>query len=242
MRGVILAGGRGTRLYPLTGITNKHLLPVGREPMIYNPVKQLVSAGITDIMVVTGPQFIGELVRVLGNGRELGCSFTFRVQEEPRGIAHALLLCEDFAKGHGITVILGDNIATHSIKSYVGSYTQQGKGAKVLLKKVDDPSRYGIAALDEQSILYIEEKPQESPGQYAVIGIYFYDNQVFDIIRTIQPSGRGELEITPVNNEYITRGQLTYDVLVGDWTDAGTYESYQEANKMLLKINNEIRG
>ncbi|PKM86251.1 MAG: spore coat protein [Firmicutes bacterium HGW-Firmicutes-12] len=241
MKGVILAGGRGTRLSPLTKITNKHLLPVGKEPMVFNPVKQLISAGITDIIVVTAKEYAGEFRRLLGSGKELGCDFTFRVQDEPRGIAHALLLCEDFTKGENITVILGDNIAANSIKPYVRVFERQGGGAKVLLKKVADPSRYGIASIDEQSIISIEEKPLNSLNQFAVIGMYFYDSQVYDIIRSIGLSSRGELEITPVNNEYIARGKLTYDVLEGEWIDAGTYEAYREANDILFSINNEIR-
>jgi glucose-1-phosphate thymidylyltransferase len=209
--------------------------------MVLNPVKQLVSAGITEIIVVTSKEFAGDFVRILGSGKEWGCSFTYRVQDEPRGIAHALLLSEDCTKDENITVILGDNIAANSIKPYVRNFERQGGGAKVLLKKVADSSRYGIAAIEEQNLIYIEEKPLQSNSEFAVIGIYFYDSQVYDIIRSIQPSSRGELEITPVNNEYIARGQLTYDVLEGEWIDAGTYESYREANDILFSINNEIR-
>ncbi len=240
MKGVILAGGTGTRLYPLTNATNKHLLPVGKEPMIYNPIKQLLSAGITDILIITSKQHMGDVVRLLGSGKEFGCDFTFKVQEEAKGIAHALLLAEYFANRDKIVVILGDNITTHSIKPYVDNFKKQGNGAKVLLRKVSDPERYGIAALDELKVIKIEEKPKEPKGNYAVIGIYMYDNKVFDIIKILKPSARGEYEITSVNNEYIKNNELTYDVLKGEWTDAGTFESLQYANKIAFKYNNEI--
>ncbi|MBO8159218.1 sugar phosphate nucleotidyltransferase [Thermosyntropha sp.] len=240
MKGVILAGGRGTRLYPLTKVTNKHLLPVGKEPMIFNPVKQLIFAGITDIMVVTGKEHMGEIVRLLGSGRDFGCDFTFKVQEEPLGIANALLLAENFARGEKIVVILGDNIATHSIKKYVDRFRQQKEGARVLLRKVEDPERFGIAALDELKIVEIEEKPLYPKSQYAVIGIYMYDEKVFDIIRQIRPNAHGEYEITPVNNFYISLNQLYYDLLEGEWTDAGTFESLAYANRIMLEIDNKI--
>jgi len=241
MKGVILAGGTGTRLYPLTNATNKHLLPVGKEPMIYNPIKQLLSAGITDILIVTSKEHMGDVVRLLGSGKEFGCDFTFKVQEEAKGIAHALLLAEYFANNEKIVVILGDNIATHSIKPYVENFEKQNSGAKVLLRKVSDPERYGIAALDELKVIKIEEKPKEPKSNYAVIGIYMYDNKVFDIIKKIKPSARGEYEITSVNNEYIKNDELTYDILKGEWTDAGTFESLQYANKIAFRYNNEIQ-
>lgn len=240
MKGIILAGGRGTRLYPLTKVTNKHLLPVGKEPMIFNPVKQLVSAGIEDIMVVTSKEHMGEIVRLLGSGKEFGCDFTFKVQEEPLGIAHALLRAENFARGEKIVVILGDNIATHSIKKYVDKFRKQEEGARVLLRKVDDPERYGIAALDELKIVEIEEKPFMPKSSYAVIGIYMYDEKVFDIIRRLGPAPSGEYEITPVNNFYIKLNQLCYDLLEGEWTDAGTFESLAYANEIMLKVDNKI--
>lgn len=242
MKGVILAGGLGNRLYPLTKVTNKHLLPVGKEPMIYNPIKQLVSADIEDILIVTSKDHMGDIVRLLGSGKEFGCQFTFKVQEEALGIAHALLLAEDFAKGDKITVILGDNIATHSIKSYVKNFNIQESGAKVLLREVTDPERYGVAALDELKVIDIEEKPEYPKSNYVVIGIYMYDNKVFDIIRGIEKSPRGEYEITSVNNRYIEQGELTYDILRGEWTDAGTFESLFYASKILLEVNNEIKG
>ena len=241
MKGVILAGGTGTRLFPLTNATNKHLLPVGREPMIYNPIKQLLSTGITDILIITSKQHMGDVVRLLGSGKEFGCDFTFKVQEEAKGIAHALLLAEDFANRDKIVVILGDNITTHSIKLYVDNFKKQDEGAKVLLRKVSDPERYGIAALDELKVIKIEEKPKNPKTNFAVIGIYMYDNKVFDIIKEIKPSARGEYEITSVNNEYIKNNELTYNVLKGEWTDAGTFESLQYANKIAFKYNNKIQ-
>lgn len=240
MKGVILAGGTGTRLFPLTNATNKHLLPVGREPMIYNPIKQLLSSGITDILIITSKQHMGDVVRLLGSGKEFGCDFTFKVQEEAKGIAHALLLAEYFSNGDKIIVILGDNIITHSIKPYVENFEKQNSGAKVLLRKVSDPERYGIAALDELKVIKIEEKPKEPKSNYAVVGIYMYDNKVFDIIKILKPSARGEYEITSVNNEYIKNDELTYDILKGEWTDAGTFESLQYANKIAFKYNNKI--
>lgn len=241
MKGVILAGGTGTRLFPLTNATNKHLLPVGREPMIYNPIKQLLSAGINDILIITSKQHMGDVVRLLGSGKEFGCDFTFKVQEEAKGIAHALLLAEYFANRDKIVVILGDNITTHSIKPYVDNFKKQGGGAKVLLRKVSDPERYGIAALDELKVIKIEEKPKNPKTNYAVIGIYMYDNKVFDIIKKIEPSARGEYEITSVNNEYIRNNELSYDILKGEWTDAGTFKSLQYANKITFKYNNKIQ-
>ncbi|MCK5606211.1 NTP transferase domain-containing protein [Candidatus Pacearchaeota archaeon] len=242
MKGVILAGGTGTRLFPLTKVTNKHLLPVGKEPMILNPIRQLIFAGITDILVVTSKEHMGDVVGLLGSGHEMGCDFTFKVQDRPGGIAHALALAEDFASGERIIVILGDNILTHSIKPYVEDFKNQVSGAKVLLKKVGDPERFGVAALDEQNkmIIQIEEKPQNPKSDYAVIGVYMYDNKVFDFIRNIESSERGELEITSVNNIYVERGDMTYSIVDGEWTDAGTFESLQYANELLLRVNNNI--
>ena len=240
MKGIILAGGKGTRLYPLTKITNKHLLPVGKEPMIYNPIKQLVSADIRDILIITSRENMGDIVNVLGSGKEFDCDFTFKVQEEPKGIADALLLAENFASGDLTTVILGDNIATKSIKPYVDKFKKQKVGAKVLLKEVLEPHHFGIAALDEKKIVSIQEKPTLPKSNYAVIGMYMFDSNVFDIIRSIPVSPNGEYEITSVNNEYIDKEILTYDILHGDWTDAGTIESYRMANEMLYKTNNKL--
>ncbi len=233
MKGVILAGGKGTRLYPLTKVTNKHLLPVGREPMIFNPIRVMVEAGITDVLIVTSTEHMGDIVNQLGSGKEFGCEFTYRVQEEARGIAHALALAENFAGGEKIVVILGDNVTSGSIKEHVDEFRDMDKGAKVLLKKVGDPERYGVAAIDEKHIIEIEEKPKKPKSEFAVIGYYMYDSKVFDIIKGLEPSARGEYEITSVNNAYVKLGELTYGILEADWTDAGTFESWQHANQML---------
>jgi glucose-1-phosphate thymidylyltransferase len=243
MKGVILAGGTGTRLYPLTKVTNKHLLPVGKEPMIFNPVRQLLSAGISDILVVTGKDHMGEIVRLLGSGSDFNCNFTFRVQEKAGGIADALALANVFVNDDKFVVILGDNILTHSIRKYVDAFRKQSAGAKVLLKRVGDPERFGVAALDEQNkmIIQIEEKPEIPRSDYAVIGVYMYDPHVFEVIRNIKPSERGELEITSVNNWYVVHNAMTYDIINGDWTDAGTFESLLYANQMLFSIGNTIK-
>ncbi len=241
MKGIILAGGKGTRLYPLTKVTNKHLLPVGKEPMIFHPIRQLVSAGISQILIVTSTDHMGDIVKVLGSGKEFGCEFTFKVQEEPKGIAHALSLAEDFAGVDKIVVFLGDNVFECSISPYVKNFEKQEKGARVLLKKVNDPERFGIAAMDEKHILEIEEKPQSPKTDYAVVGVYMYNSKVFEIIRTIKPSDRGEYEITSVNNVYIKDLELKYDVVKGRWVDSGTFESYFEANELLYQLNNKIK-
>jgi len=242
MKGIILAGGTGTRLFPLTKATNKHLLPVGIEPMIFNPIRQLISAGLTDILIVTSREHMGDVVRLLGSGSEFGCSFTFKVQDRPGGIAEALSLAEGFACGERIIVILGDNILTKSIKPYVDNFIKQNSGAKVLLKRVGDPERFGVASLDETSkmIVQIDEKSPLPKSNYAVIGVYMYDNNVFNFIRSIKPSDRGELEITSVNNIYANSGNLTFDILEGEWTDAGTFESLIYANELLFSIKNKI--
>lgn len=235
IKGVVLAGGKGVRLHPLTKVTNKHLLPVGKEPMILNPIKKLIEAGIDDILVITSTHHMGNIINLLGSGEEFKCNFTYKVQERSAGIANALALAEDFANNQKIAVILGDNITTASIKSHVEKFRKQKNGALVLLKKVDDPTRYGIAVIDEQQIIEIEEKPQSPKSNFAVIGYYMYDPKVFDIIRQIKPSKRGEYEITDVNNEYIRRKELSYDILDGEWTDAGTFESLLYANQLMIK-------
>ena len=235
MKGVILAGGKGLRLYPLTKVTNKHLLPVGREPMIYNPVRKLIEAGITDILVVSDAEQLGGITHILGSGVQFGCKFTYKAQDGALGIAHALSLAEDFARGDKIVVILGDNVTTGSLKPYVEKFTKQNSGAKILLKKVDNPTRYGIASIDECQVLEIEEKPNQPKTNYAALGYYMYDEKVFDIIRKMKPSPRGEYEITDVNNIYAQSGELTYDFLDGEWTDAGTFESLLLANQMFLQ-------
>ena len=240
MKGVILAGGKGTRLYPLTKVTNKHLLPVGREPMIFNPLKQMISSGITEILIVTSTEHMGDVVGLLGSGRQFGVDLTYRVQDQAGGIAQALALAEGFAAGERIVVILGDNIATQSIKLHVDAFRAQAGGARILLKRVENPTDFGIAALDEKRILSIEEKPSEPKSDFAVIGYYMYDERVFDIIAGQEVSSRGEMEITDVNNAYIRMGEMEYSILQGDWTDAGTMESWQLANRMLFDVDNEV--
>lgn len=236
MKGVILAGGRGVRLYPLTKATNKHLLPVGREPMIYHPIRQLISAGIEEILVVTSTDHMGDVVRCLGSGEEFGARLTYRVQEQPDGIAHALSLAEGFAAGGRICVVLGDNVFERSIAPYADAFRRQPRGARVLLKEVGDPERYGVAALDELKVIEIEEKPHAPRSNFAVVGLYFYDASVFDEIRQIRRGHRNEFEITEVNNRYIARDELEYDICRGAWTDAGTFESLMEANQMLFRV------
>ena len=240
MKGVILAGGKGERLYPLTKVTNKHLLPVGKEPMIYNPIKQLISCEIEDILIVTSTLHMGEIVNLLGSGEQFGVDFTYKVQETAGGIAHALKLAEGFVKDERVVVVLGDNIAVKSIKPYVMNFIKQEKGARVLVKKVHKPTRFGIAALDEKKVVEIEEKPDCPKTEFAVIGYYMYDEKVFDYIRKLKPSKRGELEITDVNNEYIKNNELEYDVLDGEWTDAGTLDSFHYANQLLMKYDNQV--
>jgi len=241
MKGVILAGGLGTRLHPLTKATNKHLLPVGSEPMLYHPIHQLTDSSIEDILVITSTQHMGDVVRCLGSGEEFNCKLSYKVQEHAGGIAHALALAEDFVGGHKICVILGDNIFEYSIKPYTEAFIKQKEGAHVLLKEVGDPERYGIAALDEHQVIEIEEKPSNPKSSFAVVGLYYFDDQVFDIIRAIATSERGELEITYVNNAYIEKQQLHYSICYGRWTDAGTFESLFEANQIMMKNNNQIK-
>ena len=236
MKGVILAGGLGTRLHPLTKITNKHLLPVHSEPMIYYPIKTLINAGIEDIMIVTGGNSAGDFLRLLGNGKDFGLKhLNYTYQEGEGGIADALSLVEHFADDGPICVVLGDNIIEKNIEFAATEYRKQGGGAKIMLKKVHDPQRFGVPELDGDKVLQIEEKPSDPKSDLAVIGIYFYDRTVFDVIRTLVPSGRGELEITDVNNHYIRRGEMTWNELDGWWTDAGTFESLLRASNMVAE-------
>jgi glucose-1-phosphate thymidylyltransferase len=232
MRGVILAGGTGSRLRPLTNVTNKHLLPVGRYPMIYYPIRALIDADIRDILVVTGKEHMGSVVNLLGSGHTWGVRFTYRVQDEAGGIAQALGLAEDFARTDRMVVVLGDNVFSHSIAAYVAAFAQQREGARVLLKEVANPSRYGVPVFEGDRIVRIEEKPKEPKSSYCVTGIYMYEPDVFDVIAGLKPSARGELEITDVNNHYIERGTLAWDILPGWWTDAGTFESLAVANHL----------
>lgn len=236
LKGVILAGGLGTRLSPLTKITNKHLLPIYCKPMIYYPLETLVGAGIEDILIVTGGRHAGEFLRLLGNGAEFGLKhINYTYQEGEGGIAEALRLARHFAGDDKIVVILGDNIVQKPIKKYVDEFRQQAAGAKILIKKVDDPGRFGVAEMKGDRIVSIEEKPKKPKSDFAVTGIYMYDNQVFDIIKNLKPSRRGELEITDVNNAYIKRGELTYGILDGWWTDSGTFDSLLRANDLVAK-------
>ncbi len=235
MKGIILAGGTGSRLYPLTKVTNKHLLPIGNKPMIYYPIEKLTGAGIEEILIVTGTEHMGDVVNLLGSGKDFGCRFTYKVQDEAGGIAQALGLAENFAGDESMTVILGDNIfeadLTHAMKNYENS------NAQILIKKVEDPERFGVAELDGEKIAGIEEKPDQPKSDYAVTGIYMYPPDVFEIIKTLKPSRRGELEITDVNNHYIQNNRMRYSVLKGWWTDAGTPESYKTANKLVAGEN-----
>ncbi|RLA81500.1 MAG: spore coat protein [Deltaproteobacteria bacterium] len=236
MKGVILAGGLGTRLYPLTKITNKHLLPVYDKPMIYYPLQTLINAGIRDILIVTGGNNAGDFLRLLGNGREFGLQhLNYTYQEGEGGIAAALALAEYFAEGQKICVILGDNVIEKNIKKAVEDFERQERGAKVMLKEVPDPERFGVAVFEDGKLVRIEEKPKVPKSRYAVTGIYMYDSQVFDIIRTLKPSERGELEITDVNNTYIERGEMTWEVLDGWWTDAGTFDSLLRASNLVAQ-------
>lgn len=234
MKGVILAGGLGTRLFPLTKVTNKHLLPIYDKPMIFYPIQTLLNAGIRDILLVTGGTSAGDFLRLLGNGKEFGLQhLNYTYQEGEGGIAAALSLAQFFVQGEPVCVILGDNIIERNIVQAVSGYQKQGGGAKILLKEVKDPQRFGVPILERDRIIGIEEKPKEPKSPYAVTGIYCYDHQVFDIIRTLKPSARGELEITDVNNAYIERGQMTWDILDGWWTDAGTFESLMLAGTLV---------
>lgn len=236
MKGIVLAGGLGTRLRPLTSVTNKHLLPVFNQPMIYFPIQTLVNAGITDIMIVTGGNSAGDFLKLLGNGKAFGLKhLNYTYQEGEGGIAAALSLVEHFAGEDPICVVLGDNIIQGNIRAGVDAYREQRGGAKILLKKVTDPQRFGVPELSGRQVLRIEEKPKQPKSEYAVIGIYMYDAAVFEIIRTLKPSGRGELEITDVNNAYISRGEMTWDELEGWWTDAGTFESLLHASNLVAE-------
>lgn len=233
MKGIILAGGTGSRLLPLTKVTNKHLLPVGRKPMIYHPVEKLAGAGIQEILIVTGLDHMGDVVNLLGSGKEFGVRFTYKVQDEAGGIAQALGLAENFCGGSKMAVILGDNIFEDALGDEVGRFAEQASGARLMLKEVSDPQRFGVAEIAGDKIVRIVEKPKQPKSKYAVTGIYFYDGDVFDIIRRQKPSGRGEMEITDVNNAYLARGDLTYGFFRGWWSDAGTFESLDHVQTLL---------
>ncbi len=236
MKGIILAGGLGTRLYPLTKVINKHLLPVYDKPMIYYPVETLITAGIRDILIVTGGNHAGEFLRLIGNGKEFGLQHVnYTYQEGEGGIAEALGLARHFCEDEKMVVILGDNIIEKNIIRAVEEFEQQPRGARILLKEVPDPERFGVAELDGDRVKRIVEKPGKPKSNLAVVGIYFYDSQVFSFIDQLEPSGRGELEVTDVNNMYMKRGELRYGMLDGWWTDAGTFESLLKASNLVAK-------
>lgn len=236
MKGIILAGGTGTRLHPLTKMINKHLLPVGKYPMIYYGVEKLREAGVRDILIVMGKHSAGLYTEFLGGGKEWGVNITYKIQEEAGGIAHALALAQDFIHpGEKFVVLLGDNLFEDSLAKYVQDFKNQEKGAKVVLKEVADPRRYGVPILFEDKIIWIEEKPTMPKSKYCVTGVYMYDYGVFDVIKQINPSDRGELEITDVNNIYATFGNLHFVILNGWWTDAGTHASLHEASLRMYK-------
>ncbi|MBI4127486.1 MAG: NTP transferase domain-containing protein [Parcubacteria group bacterium] len=236
MKGIILAGGKGTRLDPLTRITNKHLVRVYDKPMIFYPIQTLLNVGITDILIVSGPGHAGQFMELLISSPEFnGTHFSYLVQKEAGGIAQALGFAEDFADHSKTIVILGDNIIEKNIKNAVDDFSTQPKGAKILLKEVEDPQRFGVAEVKNGRIIRIIEKPQDPPSKLAVTGIYMYDGEVYDIIRTLKPSARGELEITDVNNAYLARAELTYEILEGWWSDAGTHESLRRVDKLIAE-------
>jgi len=236
MKGIILAGGLGTRLYPLTKVVNKHLLPVYDKPMIYYPIETLITAGIRDILIVTGGNHAGEFLRLIGNGKEFGLQHVnYTYQEGEGGIAEALGLARHFCEDEKMVVILGDNIIEKNIIRAVEEFEQQPRGARILLKEVPDPERFGVAELEGDRVKRIVEKPRKPKSNLAVVGIYFYDSRVFDFIDQLEPSGRGELEITDVNNMYMKRGELRYGILDGWWTDAGTFESLLKASNLVAK-------
>jgi len=240
MKGVVLAGGLGRRLEPLTRVTNKHLLPIYNKPMIFYPIQTLADAGIREVLLVTGGNNAGDFLRLLGNGAAFGLKHLhYTYQRGEGGIADALSLARDFAGGEKIVVILGDNILQDRIGRYVRAFARQRQGAKILLAEVSDPERFGVAELRRRRLVAIEEKPKRPKTHYVVTGVYGYDGRVFDIIKTLRPSRRGELEITDVNNAYIRRGQMTYDILPGWWSDAGTFESLLRAN---LLVREQARG
>jgi glucose-1-phosphate thymidylyltransferase len=244
MKGVVLAGGTGSRLNPLTRVTNKHLLPVYDRPMVYYPIQTLVNAGIEEILLVTGGKNAGDFLRLLGNGRDFGLRhLNYTYQEGEGGIAEALGLAEFFAAGDKICVILGDNIIENNIRQAVENFKKQKDGAKILLKEVSDAERFGVAEIRGERVIGIEEKPKAPKSNYAVVGIYLYDASVFQKIRRLKPSGRGELEITDVNNFYIEDGNLTCEILDGWWTDAGTFESLLRANSLVAETGaNKLPG
>lgn len=234
MKGLIIAGGEGTRLRPLTYITNKSLLPVYNQPLLYYPLKTLINAGITEILIVSGKGHAGQILNLLGSGKDMGVRLAYEVQEQPGGIAQVIGMAEDFADGEKIMAILGDNVYedVELIKKAAEDFAAQPEGAKIFLKEVSDPERFGVAEIDGEKIIGIEEKPKEPKSNWAVTGLYMFDHTVFDIVRNLKPSARGELEVTDVNNAYIERGTMGYQKLEGDWIDAGTFDSLLKASNL----------
>jgi len=235
MKGIIIAGGKGTRMLPVTRVVNKSLLPVYDKPLIYYPILKLKEAGVTNILLISGRENAGQFLDLMGSGKELGINLAYDVQEEPGGIAQALSIGEDFADNEKIIAILGYNIFEHSLKEAVENFEKQKKGAKVFLKKVHDPERFGVPEIDGDKIINIIEKPKNPPTDYVVTGIYMYDSKVWDIIKTLKPSDRGELEITDVNNQYIKENTMSYEILNGEWIDAGTFEALLRASILIAK-------
>jgi len=235
MKGIILAGGTGSRLEPLTKVTNKHLLPVYDKPMIYYPLETLIKAGIKDILVISGPGHAGHFLNLLGSGRDFGVNLTYEIQEEAGGIAQALGLARDFADKEKIAVILGDNIFTDNFAAPIQDFARHQQGAMVFIKEVSDPERFGVASVEGDKITKIEEKPKNPKTNFAVTGLYLYDNHVFEIIKTLKPSDRGELEITDVNNHYIKDKKMKFAEVKNSWTDAGTFKSLYRANKIMAE-------
>jgi glucose-1-phosphate thymidylyltransferase len=236
MKGVVLAGGLGSRLLPLTRVTNKHLLPVHNLPMVYYPIQALVNVGVSEILIVTGGHNAGDFLKLLANGKDFGLKrMNYAYQEGEGGIADALRLAEHFSDGEAVCVVLGDNIIENNFLSAAQSFAKQGRGAHILLKEVPDPERFGCPVIERDRILRIEEKPKQPKSRYAVTGIYMYDHSVFEKIRTLKPSGRGELEVTDINNLYLQEGTLSYSILEGWWTDAGTFESLRHATNLVAE-------
>lgn len=240
MKGVILAGGTGSRLSPITDVTNKHLLPVGSKPMISHVVEKMVKAEVLDIMIITGTEHMGDMISLLGSGEKYGCEFTFRIQERAHGIADALRLTESFINNDKFIVILGDNMFEDDLSKYIKEYKNSDSPCFLLLKEVPDPERYGIAILNEAGkIIAAVEKPRVPMSNLCITGIYMYDRSVFDKIKNLTPSDRGEYEITELNHKYIEEGLASYGTLDGWWTDAGTFSSYHKANNLMYHLSNK---
>ena len=239
IKGIVLAGGTGSRLMPLTKVTNKHLLGIGQKPMIYYPIEKFISIGIEEILIVTGVEHMGDVVSLLGSGKNFECKFTYKVQDKAGGIAQALSLAENFIGDDLMVVILGDNIFQVNLKEYAQKFEQQKTGARLLLKQVPDPTRFGVAEVDGDKVINIEEKPKKPKSDFAVTGIYMYPFEVFELIKTLKPSDRGELEITDVNNYFVKKGKMKANFLKGFWTDAGTFESLFKASKLVKEKNHK---